>query len=565
MKYRAWIGQAVSALSDGKGSRKKNGHKKRDTQSGDRRGEDAPPEPPKLRIAEEFSSGNWKLRLESPKPVVLEAKKVAPIEIPKISIPKLEDELEWTISGSASSDTLPMRADSKASASSASTTTLSTITEPAHEMSSGEDAELDSGISTSTSTHNTSLQTQAQVQSQVRPPFRHRTKSISSTIFQQSPTAPVTIILTTPDSDPASPHLPPSSSFSTRQHTATPSMSIPMSKSKSYLATITTRSFSTISLPLSHSQHLLPPNASTTSLPSTTTLTPDPTKLMPPSEQALDLTRLRKAQEFREIRKFMITFLNAKGHTFPSKLRLRIMQGYSIEERELDPETVRRFANSLEEEKETAVSGMDEGVALDSITDNDNDKHKDLSNAENLRILALAFQSQIPLVTPHLEKSYLEAVPGRLPPTTRNHVRSARQEREMRLLGRTLSTSDLPLRNHHQPRSKPETFSKLLKASTSVPDLSRRRPSSSTPMLVPELPTMSAAKRTASVSSKHNRNQAASHREHNLAPPTPLPIERQLKLAEQQTRIKRQSIISGAFGAVREAMGGSGGAKVGRE
>ncbi|KAL5321444.1 hypothetical protein ACEPPN_009402 [Leptodophora sp. 'Broadleaf-Isolate-01'] len=536
--------------SDGRGSQKKDGHKKRDTQFGDKNEEDAPPKPPKLRIAEEFTSENWKLRLESPKPVVLEAKKVAPIEIPKISIPKREDEPEWTISGSASSDILPMRADSKASASSASTTTLSTITEPAHEMSSGEDFELDPGISTSASTYNSSLQTQAQIQNQIHPPFRHRTKSTSSTIFQHSPTAPVTIILTTPDSDPPPPDLPPSSCFSAYKRSASPS--IPMSKSKSYLTNFTTRSFSTTSLPspTSRSHHLLPPNASTTSLPSITApFTPDPTKLMPPSEQTLDLTRLRKAQEFREIRKFMITFLNAKGHTFPSKLRLRIMQGYSIEERELDPETVRRLATSSEE-KDSASEGMDEGVALEGGIDDM--KGKEVSNAENLRILALAFQSQIPLVTPHLEKSYLEATPGRLP--SRNHVRSAREERELRLLGRTLSTSDLPLR---QSKSKPETFSKLLKASTSVPDLSRRRPSSSTP--VPELPSMSA-KRTASVSSKHSQSQ--NHRENNLAP---LPIERQLKLAEQQTRIKRQSIISGAFGAVREAMGGSGGSKVGKE
>lgn len=35
--------------------------------------------------------------------------------------------------------------------------------------------------------------------------------------------------------------------------------------------------------------------------------------------------------------------------------------------------------------------------------------------------------------------------------------------------------------------------------------------------------------------------------------------EKQMGIMEQQTRIKRQSIISGAFGAVREAMSGSAG------
>ncbi|KAH7351289.1 hypothetical protein BKA65DRAFT_255464 [Rhexocercosporidium sp. MPI-PUGE-AT-0058] len=442
-----------------------------------------------------------------------------------------------------------MRADSQASASCASTITLSPVTEPTHEMSSGEDDGLDSGISISKSPYNTSIQTQAPSGSQIRPPPRHRTKSTSSTIFQHSPTAPVTIILTTPDSDPPSPILSPCSPFSTHHRSATPSMT----RSKSYLASLTTRSFSTTSLPSSSRQNLLT-NASTTSLPSTT-LTPDSTRLMPPSEQALDLTRLRKAQEFREVRKFMITFLNTKGHTFPSKLRLRIMQGYSIHERELDPNTVRQFS-TLSEEKEG--EGMDEGVALEAGSDEG--KGKELSNAENLQILTMAFQSQIPLVTPHLEKSYLEATPGRLPGHKR--PRSAREEREMRLLGRTLSTSDLSFR---QKQPEAETFSQLLKASVSVPELSRRRPSSSSSSSIstPRGPPLPVNRRT-SVSSKQSQNQtqAQNHRDHNIAP---ILVEKQLKLAEQQTRIKRQSIISGAFGAVRDAMGGSGGSKVGME
>ncbi|PVH89091.1 hypothetical protein DL98DRAFT_95928 [Cadophora sp. DSE1049] len=537
MKYRAWIGQAVSALTDGNGSRRKDGNKKRNTHSGERKGEEAAPEPPRLRIAEEFSSENWKLKLERPEPVVIEGKTVLPIQIPGRSITKLE-EVEWRISGSASSDTLPMRADSKASTSSASTATLSTITEPAHERTSGEDAEP-TGISTlpasSARMCNSSFQAQTKSPCPSCPPLRHRTKSSSSTIFQQSLSAPITIILTTPDSDPPSPHLPlPSSALSSnaKQDQCSPSLQRPsMSKSKSYMATRPTRSFSTPSIPsLASAQHLLSPNSSTTSLPSTSSLSPfpDPDKLMPPSEQALDINRLRKAQEFREIRKFMIGFLNAKGHTFPPKLRVRIMAGYGIEERELDPETVKRFALS------DSVTKTDEGVALDGMGLEDG-KGKEMSNADNLRILSMAFQSQIPLVTPHLEEAYVKAVPGRLP---RNSARSLREEREMRLLGRTLSTSDLPLR---QSTSRSQVWNHnsdygSLKASASVPDLSRRRPT-----------TPDVASMPKSISGRASGPAGKMH---------VVGDRKQMGIVEQQTRIKRQSIISGAFGAVREAMGG---------
>ncbi|KAK0102267.1 hypothetical protein ONS95_005889 [Cadophora gregata] len=544
MKYRAWIGQAVSAFTDGNGSRRKDGNKKRNTQSGKWTGEEVAAEVPRLPIAEQFSSENWKLRLESSKPVVIESRKAVPIQIPGKSIPKLEEEeVEWSISGSTSSDTLPMRADSQASTSSSSSVTLSTITESAHGSIPYEHAELDGLASTSSATpaslYGSSTQALIKTQAPTRPSLRYRTKSFSSVILEQSPSAPITIILTTPDSDPPSPDYssPPPSYFSSQhQGHFSPSFHGPsLSKTKYYTAARPIRSFSSPSIPtLASSPGLLSPNWSTTSLPSTyISPFPDPNKLIAPSEQALDISRLRKAQEFRQVRKFMIDFLNAKGHTFPPKLRLRILAGYGIEEKELHPETVKRFAIS------DSVAETDEGVALDGVCLEDS-KAKGISNAENLRILSMAFQSQIPLVTPHLEEAYLKATPGRLP---MHRPRTLLEEREMRLLGRTLSTSDLPLR---QSTSQSKTRSSIseygsLKASASPPDLSRRYP------VTPDTASMprSVSGRTGEKTKMHVVGD-----------------RKQMGIVEQQTRIKRQSIISGAFGAVREAMGGG---SVGKE
>ena len=215
----------------------------------------------------------------------------------------------------------------------------------------------------------------------------------------------------------------------------------------------------------------------------------------------------------------------------PPKLRLRILAGYGIAEMELNPDTVKRFALS------DSITETDEGVALDGVGLEDA-KGKEMSDAENLRILSMAFQSQIPLVTPHLEDAYVKAVPGRIP---RNSTRSLREEREMRLLGRTLSTSDLPLRTLTS-RSQPGKYASeygSLKASASVPDLSRRRPT-----------TADVASMPRTVASRADGSNEKMHIVGN---------KQQMGILEQQTRIERQSIISGAFGAVKEAMVGSGG------
>ncbi|KAL2071105.1 hypothetical protein VTL71DRAFT_12340 [Oculimacula yallundae] len=562
MKYRSWIGQAVAALTDGKSSRKKDGHKQRDVQT-QAKNEDTRPE---LKIAEEFASETWKSRLGGPHPPTLENTELTSIEVQEISKAKPEDELNWRLSGYASSDTLPMRADSQASTSSTSRSSLATITEPAHEISLEEHVESKKGsISprTSTSTSSLPLQNGYQFQNQEenRTPLRPRTKSTSSTIFKQSSKAPVTIILTTPDSDPPIPDLTPSQEFYSHYSPIPSRLSLSKSKSTTYS---TTRSFSTPSLnrlssPHSQHYHHHPPrNTSTTSLPSLQKpRTHDPSRLMPPSEQALDLSRLRKAQEYREIRKYMINFLNTKGHTFPSKLRLRIMQGYGIEEGELDPRTRKLFAASsaseIEFERKNRAGGRSssEGLSWKGT--------RKESNAENLAILSQAFQAQIPLVTPHLEAAYLNTIPGRLPP--KNTIRTAKQEREMRSLGRALPSSRESGSTRGQARG--DSFSKLLRESTSVPEISnsRRRPSTSNSSSHSKFSTktlpdnrLRPASSSLTSSARSSPAPAQTQRQRSL---TPVPMEKQMKIAEQQTRIKRQSILAGAFGAVRDGMSSS--------
>jgi hypothetical protein len=112
---------------------------------------------------------------------------------------------------------------------------------------------------------------------------------------------------------------------------------------------------------------------------------------MPPTEHQIDTRRLRKAQEFREIRKFLIHFMNAKGDQFPKKLRSRMMDAYAITDSDLSPAVVARF-NDLGNEV------RDEGVALEQLGMNELDK--ETTDAEDLQILSMAFQSRIPMVTP---------------------------------------------------------------------------------------------------------------------------------------------------------------------
>jgi len=279
---------------------------------------------------------------------------------------------------------------------------------------------------------------------------------------------------------------------------------------------------------------------------------------MPPTEHQIDTRRLRKAQEFREIRKFLIHFMNAKGDQFPKKLRSRMMDAYAITDSDLSPAVVARF-NDLGNEV------RDEGVALEQL--GMNELEKETTDAEDLQILSMAFQSRLPMVTPsrrelrmdntppYMNKSPIRpsstsiskptlplVIPGKAalpkpptpsrskPPVPTEPARKTEDE-PLNWLGPLISTSPnsewkLPLVDDSDSRTR-------LQKAQSQPNMSHR-PSGNGPP-VPGIPAHMQAGR--------GRNNSLSG---NAG------MEKAIHVA----RVKRQGIISGAFGAVREAMGG---------
>ena len=104
--------------------------------------------------------------------------------------------------------------------------------------------------------------------------------------------------------------------------------------------------------------------------------------LMPPNDSQRDQRGQQQVEEIKEVRKWLISFINAKGDTFPRKVRQKMMDEYRISEWDLAPQVVAKF--NAEE--------PDEGASIDE--DNETDQK------ESLQILSQAFQSQIEEVTP---------------------------------------------------------------------------------------------------------------------------------------------------------------------
>ncbi|KAH8687948.1 hypothetical protein BGZ60DRAFT_19681 [Tricladium varicosporioides] len=193
---------------------------------------------------------------------------------------------------------------------------------------------------------------------------KKRTYSHSCTIFKESPKAPITIILTTPD-DEAPPPI-------------TPPQPLP-ERRNSFMAIRSIRTKTPIPP--------MPQNASPVTLPVPKY---DRTRLMPPSERALQSRKFQKAQEFHEIRTFMIHFMNTKGDTFPKKLRFKMMDMYRIREEDLNPVMIRKMR--------LAAENIDEGIWIEETDD----------HQEHLKILGMAMRSQAqalipkrPCPTPH--------------------------------------------------------------------------------------------------------------------------------------------------------------------
>jgi hypothetical protein len=101
------------------------------------------------------------------------------------------------------------------------------------------------------------------------------------------------------------------------------------------------------------------------------------TLLMPPRDKQLCKPSLRNSQELSEIRRWLVTFLNSKGDRLPRKLRLRMMDIYCIREIDLDPKTVAKF-----------YAEAQDGVAWEQ-------QAEEMDKAENLRILRAALRSQV--------------------------------------------------------------------------------------------------------------------------------------------------------------------------
>ena len=280
----------------------------------------------------------------------------------------------------------------------------------------------------------------------------------------------------------------------------------------------------------------------------------DTTRLMPPPEHQIDVRKLRKVDEFQEIRSFLINFMNAKGDQFPKNLRTQMMELYGITQGDLAPSLTAKF------ERE-----QDEGVALDTLketeTHGEEPPKSHHNHAESLQILKHAFRSQMTEFAPRLERRAGDVAITRSrrtssvnkthPNPNPNPVRplpvrvSTSPPRSTPTPASSTSTSKPPSKEKNPEegdpmptwlgplisRSAADHPQHLLRSSHSAPDLSKRkvRPQGTTTQSSSSIPTIG------------NRN---GNRHESLT---------DLKL--KNTRVKR-GVIAGAFGAVREALGG---------
>ncbi|KAH6683406.1 hypothetical protein B0J14DRAFT_146615 [Halenospora varia] len=217
------------------------------------------------------------------------------------------------------------------------------------------------------------------------PERKKRSNSHSCTIFKHSPKAPITIILTTPD-DEAPPLITPPQPMPERRNSF---MAIRSVRTKTPMPP-------------------MPPNASPVNFPAPKY---DRTRLMPPSERALQSRKIQKAQEFHEIRSFMIHFMNRKGDTFPKKLRFKMMDMYRIKEEDLNQDMVRKIR--------IAAENIDEGIWIEESDD----------HAEHLKILGMAMRSQAQEMIPKRACPSPHGVPQRY--RSQRHNPPQRQSRQV--------------------------------------------------------------------------------------------------------------------------------------
>lgn len=219
--------------------------------------------------------------------------------------------------------------------------------------------------------------------------LKRRQVSLTSILFENYPLAPVTIIFTTPENKS------PSSS-------GTPATTDPSNIIRSRGTDV---NISTTPGPMQHTRSMSPDSL----------FTPDHNRLMPLTQRQIDHRRLQKAREFRETRKFLIDFMNAKADQFPKKLRRRMMNLYSINELDLEPATVAGFEFEM----------SDEGVVLAGLSAVEEGR-----DADDLRILVMALRSQIAMVPPTKEQVVRDPMPPSGKTTARRRSTSIAQKPE---------------------------------------------------------------------------------------------------------------------------------------
>jgi hypothetical protein len=335
--------------------------------------------------------------------------------------------------------------------------------------------------------------------------LRRRNMSSTSTIFKNSPLTPITIIVTTPEEQNLSP--PPTQ---------------PQNPFNAIRA---------------HRQSSSLPSSRLTSS-STPNLIPDSSRLKPPTEQQINASKLSKAHEFREIRKFLISFINAKGDQFPKKLRYRMMEMYCITSSDLAPETVAKFTDEI----------RDEGVALEQLGISE----PEATDLDDLRILQMAFMSQIPLVTPSKERKLEDPKPisrTRKQSLIGRRAEARKDDAPISWLALTTNSS-LAAPPLDSPPPRPFVGEHKLLRASSVPNL---REIQEIREDVPPIPSMPSAYTTNSpVKRSRNNTLSASSNKTEM-----LPVEGKPTLVEKEVRSKRGNVIMGAFGAVRDAIAAS--------
>lgn len=308
-----------------------------------------------------------------------------------------------------------------------------------------------------------------------------RKNEISATIFQSSTKAPITIIVTTPIEE------------------------IPDPVDRPPVLKRTSASFPLAPLNSDRLNNI------------------DTNLLMPPTDNQLDQRKLRKAQEFREIRKWLIIFINSKGDKFPRKLRLRMMDLYSIREFDLAPEIVAKFRAEMQYE----------GVTLDA-------QGGELDDAASLSILGAAFRSQIEEVTPRKEKVIALPVP---PSWARQGSLPKKLGTKKPEPGKVAKESrpSTPAKEELDVNMVPSWMAPLISTSTSsrdslLSDQQYLKRAYSAPNLKPSRPHLQSTDSTHSVAGLRPRGSTVD--------------------GEQVKRTKRSNFISGAFGAMRDAVSG---------